>query len=134
MFGSDLLKYAKEVGIGNRFILTGHVPSEDLTLLYKSALSFVFPSKMEGFGLPGLEAMSFGCPVIASDINVFKEIYGDACLYFNPSSSKELSLKIQLLLRNNEIRTKLIEKGKKQVKKYSWRKMAEKTLKVYESV
>ncbi len=112
--------------------LVGFVPDEDLGTLYQEAEAFVFPSLLEGFGLPGLEAMSVGCPVIASNIPVLKEVYGEAALYFDPYKIEEMAVKIKEVTGDQNLRAELREKGLVQVKKYSWQKMAKETLKVYE--
>lgn len=112
-----------------RFV--GFVPDEDLLALYNNAEAFVFPTHSEGFGLPGLEAMSAGTPVVCSDIPVLHEVYDGAALYFNPRDPNDIAEKIKLILSNKKLRAQLINKGRRQVKKYSWRKMAEETLVVY---
>lgn len=109
-------------------ILVGHV--ENLDQLFKNSKIFVFPTLMEGFGLPPLEAMKHGVPVLCSDIPVLHEVLGDAAIYFNPKDPIDLKKKLVYALAN---RKKLIAAGKVQVKKYSWEKMARETLKVYES-
>ena len=113
--------------------LVGFVPDEDLAALYSQAESFVFPSFWEGFGLPGLEAMALGLPVISSNSSCLPEVYGEAALYFNPLKVEELAEKIKLLRSNQQLREKLVKAGFSQVKKYSWEKMARETLKVYEN-
>lgn len=126
-------------GLVNKFcmkdkvILPGFVTDGDLKLLYQNALAFVFPSLSEGFGLPGLEAMASGCPVIVSDIPVFKEIYQNSVLFFKPTDSSDLAEKINSLILDKSLIKVLREKGLIQSKKYSWQKMAQETLKVYES-
>lgn len=132
-FIEKLVATAREMGLERRLIVTGFVPNEDLVLLYKLASCFVFPSFSEGFGLPGLEAMASGCPLLASDIEVFREIYGDAATYFDPKVPKDIARKIELIIKNPELRSKQLKKGFDQVRKYSWEKTAEETLKVYES-
>ena len=127
-------KKAKDFGIDDRLIVTGFVPNEDLAVLYKLASCFVFPSRSEGFGLPGIEAMASGCPVVCSNIPVFKEVYGEAALYFDPEKPKDIAEKIELIMKNSELKTDLIKKGLEQVKKYSWRKLAKETLKVYKEL
>ena len=112
----------------------GFVPDKDLVVFYQEAEAFVFPSLLEGFGLPGLEALACGCPVLASAIPVFKEIYGPAALYFDPLSVREIVEKIKRVTTKASVRKSLIRRGYQQVKKYSWRKMAQKTLTVYRSV
>lgn len=114
-------------------IYTGFVSDEELVTLYKNAQVYVEPSFEEGFGLPILEAMSLGCPVVSSDIGSLKEVGGDAAIYFNPLSIEDMAEKINSVLDSEKLRKELIEKGKKRVKEFSWKKMAEQTLEVYES-
>lgn len=109
----------------------GYVPDEELALLYKNAKAFIYPTLSEGFGLPGLEAMTADTPVLCSDIPVLHEVYGDAALYFDPKDADDIANKIKLILTDKKLRAELIFKGAKQVKKYSWRKMVEETLRVY---
>ena len=110
---------------------TGYVSNDELARLYQEAEAFVFPTLSEGFGLPGLEAMSLGCPVICSDISVLKEVYKNAAVYFNPLDSKDVAEKIKLVISDKEILEKLKKQGLELVKEYSWQKMAQETLKIY---
>lgn len=112
--------------------LLGFVPDEKLTELYKNSVGFVFPSLSEGFGLPGIEAMEAGTLVLCSDIPVFKEIYKDAAMYFDPLdiTSIEQSMKNAMEMPQ-ETRKEKITFAKKFVKRYSWQKMAKQTLQVY---
>jgi glycosyltransferase involved in cell wall biosynthesis len=112
----------------------GFVSDEELALWYKTASVFVFPSFYEGFGLPGLEAMQAGTPVVAANSSSLPEVYQDAALYFDPGNSLELSDKIKLVLENQKLRDDLIKKGKKVVSQYSWRKTAQETLKLYQEI
>jgi len=114
--------------------LTGFVSDEDLAVLYQQAKAFVFPSLSEGFGLPGLEAMACGCPVISSKATCLPEIYGNAALYFNPLKVADITQKIVKLIKNSKLRKNLIKKGYQQAKKYSWGKMAEKVVGGYEKI
>lgn len=113
--------------------LLGFVPDEDLGSLFKNSKGFVFPSLSEGFGLPGLEAMSVGCPVLASDIPVFREIYKSNVIYFNPYdfSSIEKAMK-NILGESVDARNERTDAAKEFAKRYSWAGMAKETLKVYE--
>jgi len=145
VFVDRLVIKAKEIGIDDRLVVAGFVPNEDLAILYKLAEMFVFPSLSEGFGLPGIEAMAAGCPVVCSDIPVFKEVYGDAAVYFDPKKPREIAKAIELIINNSparqalpgeaggELRIQLERKGFEQVKKYSWQKLAAQTLHVYKS-
>lgn len=113
---------------------TGFVPDSELKWLYENAKAYVFPSLSEGFGLPGLEAMVHGCPVVSSNATCLPEVYGDAAHYFDPENVEEMAQKISEVLSNESLRKELVKKGHKQVGKYSWEKMAQETLEVYNSV
>tara|TARA_A100001011_G_scaffold300224_1_gene313507 strand:- start:14675 stop:15766 length:1092 start_codon:yes stop_codon:yes gene_type:complete len=102
--------------------------------LYKNASLLVYPSFEEGFGIPPLEAMSQYCPVAASDINIFREIFNDACLYFNPNSIDDISLKIEKILNDKTMTDELVNSGIKRKNFFTWRQCAEKTIKIYEKV
>lgn len=123
-------KYIEKNKIQN-VIFTGFIPDSELNWLYKHCAAYVFPSLSEGFGLPGLEAMVQGAPVVSSNATCLPEIYGDAALYFNPNDPEDIALKIERVLGDNTYRKQLIAKGAKQVKKYSWEKTAKQTLAVY---
>lgn len=134
VFLKRLESYLKQTGAKNTAVL-GFVPDEDLAVLYQEAQAFVFPTLSEGFGLPGLEAMATGTPVICSDIPVLREVYADAALYFNPEDAQDIVRKIEEVLGFNEkTRQDIIAKGQKRAKSFSWRKMAKQTLKTYEEV
>ncbi len=109
----------------------GKLTDQELVGLYKQATAFVFPSLIEGFGLTGLEAMAAGLPVIAARASCLPEIYADAALYFDPSNSADLAQKIKAVVNDKELRQNLITKGKQQVSKYSWAKMANETWQIY---
>ena len=110
--------------------LIGRVAEADLAAVYKLAQAFVWPSLMEGFGLPILEAMTLGVPVVTSDRGALPEVAGKAALLVNPESVKEISGAIQLVLDNQELRQGLIEAGFLQAAKFSWERAAKLTLKV----
>lgn len=135
VFIDRLEKVVERHGMRENVKFLGFVEDNELAELYKNAKAFVFPSLAEGFGLPGLEAMAAGALVVCSDIPVFHEIYGDAATYFNPHDARDIAEKINELLHSNDTyHRSVVEKGKKQAAQFSWRKMAEETLKVYESV
>lgn len=108
--------------------------SDDLlALLYKHAFCFVFPSLYEGFGIPPLEAMSMGCPVIASNASSIPEVVGDAAILFDPYSMDDLIRAIEYLYDESK-RNDLIKRGFEQEKKFSWAKMAKETLDIYKNM
>jgi glycosyltransferase involved in cell wall biosynthesis len=112
----------------------GRLSDEDMKKVYKGATGFVFPSLIEGFGLPGLEAMAVGLPVVAANASCLPEVYGDAALYFDPLDVNDLISKIKAVLLDEKLRKDLIKKGFAQVKKYSWSKMAKQTWEIYQNV
>lgn len=104
------------------------VEDRELAWLYENAEALIQPSLSEGFGLTGLEAMSYECPIISSNATCLPEVYGSAALFFEPTNSAELISTITSLGRS---RSKLIHDGKKQLKLFSWEKCAQQTLAVY---
>ena len=134
VFLKRLQENIEEQGLEDQVSLTGYIPARELSIIFRQAKTYVFPSLSEGFGIPGLNAMAAGLPVICSNIPTLKEVYGDAALYFNPHNPKDIAAKIQEVITNQQLSSDLVEKGREQVKKYSWQKMAQETLDVYESV
>lgn len=112
-------------------VFTGFVSEGQLRWLYENCAAYVFPSLSEGFGLPGLEAMVQGAPVVSSNATCLPEIYGDAAHYFDPLNVDAMAQSINDVLTDQELRQKLIAAGHKQVQKYSWQRTAEQTLEVY---
>lgn len=112
-------------------IFTGFLPDAQLNWLYKNAEAYVFPSLMEGFGLPGLEAMGHGTPVISSTSTCLPEVYGDAAHYFDPNDTTDIARAVDEVIENKMLRNALIEEGHKQFKKYSWHKTAKQTHQIY---
>lgn len=106
---------------------TGFVDDAQRDWLYENCAAYVFPSLMEGFGLPGLEAMHYDAPVVSSNATCLPEVYGDAAHYFDPNSTNDMSEKIDQVLTTPTLRAQLIKNGQAQVKKYSWQKMAQQT-------
>lgn len=109
----------------------GFVSDEDLNKLFNLAYIYVQPSFYEGFGMPPLEAMAVGCPVICSKTQALVEVYDDACLYFDPNSVNDLVDQIKTLSNDNNKRKEYIKRGFEQVKKYNWDKASKETLDVY---
>jgi glycosyltransferase involved in cell wall biosynthesis len=132
--GSEFYQLAYSLGLTDEIIFTDFITQYQLGCLYKCAIVFVYPSLYEGFGIPPLEAMASGTPVITSNVTSIPEIVGDAALQINPTSQAELENAICKLLNDSLLRDDLIKKGLAQSQKFSWRKMAEETLRIYESV
>ncbi|XDD45036.1 glycosyltransferase family 4 protein [Leptospira sp. WS39.C2] len=105
-----------------------------LASYYRNAQMFIYPSLYEGFGIPLLEAMSVGCPVLCSQIEVFQEVALDAAYYFDPKDPIDLKNKISELLNGKEHREKLIQSGYTRVKQFSWNQCADEHILVYESL
>jgi len=110
---------------------TDFVDDSNLSWLYAHAEAYVFPSLMEGFGLHGLEAMGYGTPVVSSNATCLPEVYEQAAHYFNPTDTSDIAEAIDQVLSNDKLRTRLSKAGYKQIKKYSWKKMAKETHAVY---
>ena len=122
----DAEKYVKFVGF---------VSDEDLAGLHKGSLAFVYPTLSEGFGLPGLEAMASGTLVIASDIEVLKEVYKDSAIYFDPKIAKSIKNTMKKVVELPENKRKaMVDNNLGFIKKYSWDKMAKETINVYGDV
>ncbi len=111
----------------------GPVLDEELPILYSMAEMFVFPSLYEGFGLPPLEAMSCGCPVIVSRAASLPEVCGDGALYFDPESEEEIASIIRKMALDSGLRQKLVEKGLKRVEQFEWKRSAEHHQQIFES-
>jgi len=135
VFYQRLQQVVKEFKAEKFVKLTGYVTDKELNVLYAQAKAFINPSLMEGFGLPGLEAMQAGCPVVCSQIPTFKEVYDQAVVYFNPKNIDDIAEKILKVINfSDKERKELIKKGKNQASKYSWQKCAQETLQLYQSM
>ncbi len=130
----EILEAPKQYHIEAQVKFLEFVPDEDLSVLYQQAICFVLPSLYEGFGLPVLEAMSHGCPVITSSTSSLPEAGGEAALYVDPTDVDDIASKMSLLIKDEKLKKELREKGYKQVKKFSWEKTARETLTVLEQV
>jgi glycosyltransferase involved in cell wall biosynthesis len=131
-FWQQVESFAHANSLDNHVKFVGEVSDVQLKNLYSRATAFVFPSLSEGFGLPLLEAMYQNCPVISSSATCLPEIAGDAAVYFDPFSEVALVDVMQRVASESALRTQLIKEGQSQVKKFSWKKMAEETLKIYQ--
>lgn len=123
-------KYANDKKI--RFLT--NIPEEDLIAIYNMAEVFVFPSFYEGFGIPVLEGMACGVPVITSNVSSMPEVGGDAAVYFDPYNENDMAEKIGMVLKDRNLRQTMTDRGLNKVKEYSWEKCAEETLRVYREV
>lgn len=114
-------------------VFTDFIPDTQLAWLYQNSQAYCFPSLSEGFGLPGLEAMHYGTPVVSSNATCLPEVYADAAHYFNPKDAEDICRAINDVLTNPDLKQELIKNGYKRVNQFSWQRMAEQTLKIYES-
>ena len=112
------------MGLQDRIIFAGYVPAALMPDLYREAFALIFPSLYEGFGIPLLEAMASGCPVIVSNTASMPEVCGDAALYINPLDLDSLLTAIETLVRKPLVRQQLIEKGISRAGLFSWKQMA----------
>ncbi|HEY0097612.1 MAG TPA: glycosyltransferase family 1 protein [Pyrinomonadaceae bacterium] len=128
----ETLRAVEQSGTGQDVIFTGYVPERDLPALYTGALCFVYPSYFEGFGLPPLEAMSCGAPVIAGDRTSLPEVVGDAGLLVNPFDTDAIGESLARLIDDEELRTRLRQRGLERAALFDWRDTARRTLQVYE--
>ena len=130
----ELKDLAKRLNMKKWIVFLGQLPHEALPNYYKNADLFVYPSSIESFGLPILEAMACGTPVIASNRTSIPEIVGDAGLIVDPDNIEELAEAIWKVLTDKKLRENLIKKGYERIKQFSWEKTAKETLKVFEEV
>jgi len=131
VFRSALDDRVRELGLEGRVIFPGRVTDAQLAGLYRHATALVIVSLAEGFGLPGLEAMAMGVPVLASAIDALTEIYADAALYVDPLDSEDIARGLAELGTNGSLRTALGERGVERAAEFSWRATAEATRQIY---
>lgn len=127
-----LFNLVQSLQLKEKIVFAGYVPDEDSQALHGGATLFLFPSLYEGFGLPPLEAMSCGTPIISSNTSSLPEIVGEGGILLSPHDELGWSREIKRLLSDSRLRTKLKEKGLKQAQKFSWKKCAQETIKIYE--
>lgn len=130
-FYEELKRFINEAGIKN-IQFADYVPDYDLDTVFRKAELYVWASLYEGFGLPPLEAMAKGTPVVSSDHPCMKEVLGESVYYFNAEKVKEIASAIKKVLGDDDLKNNLIQKGFEQIKKYDWKKTAQKTLAIYE--
>ena len=130
----ETLRALDESGAKEAVILTGYVPEGDLPALYSGALCFVYPSYFEGFGLPPLEAMKCGAPVIVGDRTSLPEVVGEAALMVDPFDVEAIAAAIKRLIKDSDLRTELSVKGQERANTFNWLETARRTLAVYQQV
>ena len=118
----------------DRVLFKGYISNNEMLRLYRKALLFVFPSFYEGFGLPPLEAMACGCPVVVSNVASLPEVCGDAAYYVNPYNIESIAEGMYKVLTDESLRRSLIQKGLERAKLFSWEKSAKEHLEVFKEV
>lgn len=129
-----ILSFVKNLNLERDVIFTGHVPDEVLPELYNAADLFVFPSLYEGFGIPPLEAMACGTPVITSNVSSLPEVVGDAGLMVDPHDINGLKDAMKAVLQNSDLKRDMVKKGLSRSKQFTWKKCAIETLDVYKEM
>jgi glycosyltransferase involved in cell wall biosynthesis len=128
----EVFSAVEELSLGKDVIFPGYIPQEELSLWYSAAELFIYPSLYEGFGLPPLEAMACGTPVITSNTSSLPEVVGEAGILVNPHSVEEIAAAMQRLLTDVNLRADMRKKGLSKAREFSWQKAARGTVRVYE--
>lgn len=128
----EIFKTVKDLELEGKVEFLGYVSDEDLITLYNLAEVFVYPSLYEGFGIPPIEAMQCGCPVVTSNTSSLPEVVSDAALQVEPNNIEKMAYEIESLLKDKKLRQKMIARGFKQAMKFSWQKSAKKALELFE--
>jgi glycosyltransferase involved in cell wall biosynthesis len=132
-FSTGEMQLLIKLGISKQ-VLQYNLDDDSLTYFYKNALAFIFPSLYEGFGIPVLESFSCGCPLLCSNLSSLPEVAGEAACYFNPYSEESIKNAVMQVLDNTNLRENLMKNGYEQLNKFSWKRTAEETKKIYESM
>ncbi|RJQ25252.1 glycosyltransferase family 1 protein [Candidatus Parcubacteria bacterium] len=133
-WNKDLIRIQEVLKNNSHILRLGFVPTEDLVDIYNLATLFIMPSLYEGFGLPALEAMNCGCPVVLSREGSLPEVGGDAAYYIDAYSTEDIARGIEKIYSSKDIQKKLSDQSLIQAKKFSWKKTAEETINVYKKV
>ncbi len=131
---SEVFRLVRELGLEKSVIFTGYVPDEDMSALYSGAAALAYPSLYEGFGLPVLEAMTCGTPVVTSNVSSLPEVAGDAALLVDPTSKPDLAAALRAVLTDGHLAADLRARGQARAASFSWAETARRTLAVYERV
>jgi glycosyltransferase involved in cell wall biosynthesis len=129
--GEEVFEAIERLGLSEAVRLTGYVRQEDLPALYAGAMVFLFPSLYEGYGMPVLEAMACGTPVLTSNVTSLPEVAGDAALQVDPLDIESIAQGILKLVEDPQRRDEYIRKGLGRVKAFTWERTARETLAVY---
>jgi glycosyltransferase involved in cell wall biosynthesis len=128
---APVLEKINRLGLSDAVVFTGYLGESDLNLLYNRAALFIYPSLYEGFGLPPLEAMACGCPVVASNTSSIPEVLGDAALLVDPTSTTAITDAMRAVLSRPEVAAQLRERGSRRAAMFSWERAAMETRQVY---
>ncbi len=131
---AEIFRKVEMLGLQNDVLFTGYVPDDDLPGIYNAADLFAFPSLYEGFGIPVLEAMACGTPVVASNASSLPEVTGDAAIMVDPYDVHGLAGAMHELVTNKSLREKMVQRGLERAKLFTWEKAARETLRVYREV
>lgn len=130
----EIYSLVQELKLEDRVTFTGYIEEEDIPILYSNAIMFVFPSIYEGFGMPPLEAMACGTPVIVSNSSSLPEVVGDSGVLVDPRDSEHIACEIERLIHDKNLRKDLADKGLLQASKFSWKQSANKAMDIYRSL
>jgi len=130
----NLYRQIKELKLENEVIFMDFIPDDDVILFSNGSDVFVYPSWFEGFGLPVLEAIACGAPIVASNVSSIPEILYDGVILVDPKNILSIAEAIEKLLKNNQYRIKIIQKGLERAKKFKWEETAIQTLEVYKKI
>jgi glycosyltransferase involved in cell wall biosynthesis len=134
-FGSGAVHaFIADEGLSSRVHTLGYAPADRIPVLYQAASALLFPSLEEGFGIPVLEAMSYGLPVVTSSTSSLPEVGGDAALYCDPRNPSDMAAKVADVIESPGLAAGLSRKGRERVRQFTWKRTAEETLKVYEEL
>jgi glycosyltransferase involved in cell wall biosynthesis len=128
---AEIRSLLEELGLTDAVRFLEYIPTDDMPAIYGLAALLVFPSLFEGFGIPLVEAMSIGLPIVCSDRTSIPEVAGDAALYFNPDDPEDMAKKIGLVLEDETLRNRLVDRGRERVRSFTWQRTAELTVEAY---